>query len=73
MKQEELQQVREKTKLTMQREVNELEGRLKECSRSIQEKRARIEKLEGWVRGLKSTIPEAIEALKALVAQLPEL
>jgi hypothetical protein len=29
--------------------------------------------LEGCVRGLKSATPEAIEALKALVAQLPDL
>jgi hypothetical protein len=35
----------------------------------MQEKRARIEELEGWRRGLKSAAPETIEALEALVAQ----
>jgi hypothetical protein len=70
---EELQQVREKTKLTMQRDLQELNRHLEECSRVIQEKRARIEKLEGCMRGLKSATPEAIEALKAFVTQLPDL
>ena len=71
--QEELQQVREKAKLTMQRDVWELNTRLEVCLRGMQEKRARIENLEVCVRGLKSATPEAIEALKALVARLPDL
>jgi hypothetical protein len=69
----ELQQVRERTRLTKLRDKNELNKLLEDCTRGMEEKRNRIAKLEWSVRSLKSGIPEAIETLKKLVARLPDL
>jgi DNA repair ATPase RecN len=70
---EELQLVREKTRLTMLGDKEELVRRLDNCLRGMEDKKTRIERLEGSVRSLKSGIPEAIETLKTLVTQLPDL
>ena len=40
--------------------------------KSLQEKRARIEELEGWMRRLKSRPRETIEALGVLTDQVHE-
>jgi chromosome segregation ATPase len=70
---EHLQQVREETRLTMQRDKEKLNRLLEDCVRGMERKRDRIAKLEGSVRSLKSGIPETIKTLKALVTQLPSL
>jgi hypothetical protein len=70
---EQLQQLREETRITMLRAKEELDRVFEDCLKGVQEKKARIGTLEGGVRSLKSGIPVAIETLKALVAQLPNL
>jgi hypothetical protein len=70
---EQLQQLREETRITMLRAKEELNRVFKDCLRGVQEKKARIGKLEEGVRSIKSGIPAAIETLKALAAQLPDL
>jgi hypothetical protein len=70
---EELQQVIEKSRLTKLRNKEELVRRLDNCLGGMEKKKAQIEKLEECVRSLKSGIPETIETLKTLVAQLPNL
>jgi hypothetical protein len=69
----ELQRVREKTKVTMLRDKEELVRRLDNGLGAMEEKMERIAKLENCVRSLKFGIPGAIETLGALVAQLPDL
>jgi hypothetical protein len=70
---EHLQQVREQARITILQDKEKFKRLLEDCMRGVQEKKARIAKLEGSVRILKSGIPEAIETLEALVAQLPDL
>jgi hypothetical protein len=68
-----LQQVREQTRITILQDKEKFKRLLEGCMRGVQEKKAWIAKLEESVGSLKSDIPEAIEILKALVAQLPDL
>lgn len=71
--QEELLNVKEKTKSTMQLDIKKLYTRREECFGDIQDKRLRDEELEVRIKGIKSAISETIEVLEALMAQVRDL